>query len=379
MKIGVLTFWDSQDNYGQLLQCFALQKYLIDAGHDVFLIRYKHDNDYDNIYVKSPLGKRIIRLFNPFFFARAILIRLHNLQKESENKVRLFDEFRIRFLKTSDVLYTSYGELRENPPEADVYIVGSDQVWNPNYTGGQDIKAYKKIVNSYFLNFGCENTKRISYAASWGVKSLDDEKKRLIMPLLQKFDYVSVREESGINLCQQCGYKNAKWVCDPTILLPANIYRDVYKASKIKKIEEPYILLYMLNNQFEFDVNKIYDFAKKKKLKVVYVTGNGVSDKRKKTFATIPEWLYLIDNATYVITNSFHCGVFSTIFNKQYGIIPLSGKDKEMNLRFESLFSLYGIDSRFILLNDFNVLEKKYDSNHIESNFLQELQEICDA
>ena len=148
---------------------------------------------------------------------------------------------------------------------------------------------------------------------------------------------------------------------------------------KIKKIEEPYILLYMLNNQFEFDVNKIYDFAKKKKLKVVYVTGNGVSDKRKKTFATIPEWLYLVDNATYVITNSFHCGVFSTIFNKQYGIIPLSGKDKEMNLRFESLFSLYGIDSRFILLNDFNVLEKKYDSNHIESNFLQELQEICDA
>lgn len=95
-----------------------------------------------------------------------------------------------------------------------------------------------------------------------------------IEPLLNRFDYVSVREESGINLCRKCGRNDAEWVCDPTLLLSAEIYRSLYRENKIQKPDGKYILLYMLNNRCDFDIQSVYDFAKNKNLKVVYVTGN---------------------------------------------------------------------------------------------------------
>ena len=90
------------------------------------------------------------------------------------------------------------------------------------------------------------------------------------------------------------------------------------------------------------------------------MTGNGVIDQRKKFFATIPEWLYLVDNAEYVITNSFHCGVFSVIFRKRFGVVALSGKDAGMNERHESLFEMTRTGDRF-LKNDFDVLDNTYE------------------
>ena len=194
-------------------------------------------------------------------------------------------------------------------------------------------------------------------------------------PLLAKFNYIGVREESGVDLCRQCGRAEAEWVCDPTLLLSAETYRKIYAENNIRKLEKKYILLYMLNNTCDFDIQSVYDFAVEKQLDVVYVTGNGVIDKRQKYFATIPEWLYFVDNAEYVITNSFHCGVFSTIFHKAFGIVPLSGKLTGMNARFESLFELRGTGKRFVTDKDFSVLEKEYQVKPISvsQNFLNML------
>lgn len=374
MKIGIMTFWWSQDNYGQLLQCYALQKYLRDAGHDAYLIRYVSDNDYD----RAPVWKKILKAFNPVFLYKYICGKLHSsrIRGEQRKNDRHFEDFRESFIKVSDLLYTSYAELKENPPEADIYIVGSDQVWNPKCIGMPYSAAYKRIVNAYFLNFGFPKTKRVSYAASWGIKSLDEEKIDIIKPLLAKFDFVSVREQSGVEICKLCGYEEAKWVCDPTILLTADTYREIYRVSKIRKIEKPFILLYMLNNEFNFDINNVYDFARLKNLSVVYVTGNGVIDNRDKFFATIPEWLYLVDNAEYIVTNSFHCGVFSTIFSKRYGIVPLCGTDSGMNSRFDSLFELYKINERYISDNNFNVLDIDYEAKIPSSQLIKVLLEL---
>ncbi|WP_443741171.1 polysaccharide pyruvyl transferase family protein [Treponema berlinense] len=117
------------------------------------------------------------------------------------------------------------------------------------------------------------------------------------------------------------------------------------------------------------------DFAKSKKLEVVYVTGNGVVDNRQKFFATIPEWLYLVDNAEYVITNSFHCGVFCTIFGTKFAVIPLCGIHTGMNVRFDSLFKLRGIEQRF-LTDDFSVVEKEFVAKdvNVSKKFLEELK-----
>lgn len=365
MKIGILTFWWTQDNYGQILQCYALQKYLTDEGHDVYLIRYLPDGDT----VQTPLWKKILKALN------IPLLINYIVQKKKEKKVKLeqfangrfFDSFKNTYIKQSDIVYHSYDELKNNPPEADVYIVGSDQVWNPFYIGGNKLEMFKKIVNVYFLNFG--TAKKMSYAASWGVKNLTANEVNLITPLLCQFKYVSVREESGIDLCKKCGYGNAEWVCDPTMLLSASTYRKLYKNKSISEINKPYILLYILNDKHNINIDSIYEFAKGKNLQIIYITGNGNYDKRVKYFAKIEEWLYFIDNAEYVITDSFHCGVFSIIFNKKFGIIPLVGKKTEMNVRFDSLFSIYGIESRYIKNEDFNKLDETYTPKKIVSDF----------
>lgn len=353
VKIGIMTFWWSQDNYGQLLQCYALQKYLRDAGHDAYLIRYKNEE-------RSPLWKKCLKAFNLSLLYKHLKYKINSykVKKEQICNYRHFDEFRKNYINQSEKFYSSYKELKENPPEADIYIVGSDQVWNFSFLKKIKNSSY---IHSYMLDFGKETTKKMSYAASWSMNSLSNELIEEIKPLLQKFSYVSVREENGISLCKQCGYDNAELVCDPTLLLSADVYRNLYMGENVRKIEKKYIMLYMLNNECDFDIQRVYDFAKEKDLEVVYVTGNGVINNREKFFATIPEWLYLIDNAEYVITNSFHCCVFSSLFSKKFGVAKLKGKVEGMNTRFESLFNLLGIESRYVD-NDFEVLDKEYFS-----------------
>ena len=357
MKIGIMTFWWSNDNYGQLLQCYALQKYLRDAGHDAYLIRYTPIVDGTSF---TPLYKKLVKALNPICLFRHInsKIRARKIAAERRNHDRGFSNFRERHIVQSEKIYGSYQELKENPPEADCYIVGSDQVWNFSFYGS-DLKYKLPVIHAYFLDFGSPDVKRMSYAASWSVDSLDRQLVTEIEPLLSKFDFVSVREKHGIELCRQCSYEYGEHVCDPTLLLEADVYRKLYQNENIQKQEQKYLFLYMLNNQYDFDTQKVYTFAAEKQLKVVYVTGNGVLDEREKCFATIPEWLSLVDNAEYVITNSFHCCVFSILFRKQFGVVSLQGKLSGMNTRMESLFNQVKIEPRW-LQGDFSMLDTEY-------------------
>ena len=360
MKIGIMTFWWDQDNYGQLLQCYALQKYLRDRNHEVFLIRYNYENDT----IKKHIVQLFLEVCNPIKVAKYLIRKMYKtavLREQSQNN-RHFDDFRTHYILQSENIYPTYVALRDNPPEADCYIVGSDQVWNYWFT---NVKRFYNQIHAYFLDFGSEKIKRISYAASWGVTSIPEKAASEIAPLLKKFDYISVREESGMKLCADCCRKDSEWVCDPTLLLSAEKYREIYKENEIRKIEKPFLLLYMLSNQCDFNIQNVYEFAQRKNLEVVYVTGNGVIDVRKKYFATIPEWLYLVDNAKYVISNSFHCAVFCTIFNRQFGVIKLSGNKLGMNTRFDSFFEQRGIAERYITDSDYSVLDLPYEVKEI--------------
>lgn len=357
LRIGILTFWWSQDNYGQLLQCYALQKYLRDAGHDAFLIRYNPENDF----ARTLLWKRILKAFNPVLLFNYLNLknRKRLCRAEQKQHSRRFDDFRNRYIVQSEKIYRSYSELQESPPEADCYIVGSDQVWN---FYGMSLQKCRNLVHAYFLDFGSPETKRMSYAASWSCTSLRLDIAEEIRPLLAKFSYVSVRERSGADWCRKCGCGNASVVPDPTLLLSAENYRNLYRAENgIKKPAQKYLFLYMLNNECDFDVQKVYDFAASRNLEVVYVTGNSRIDWHEKTFATIPEWLSLVDGAEYVVTNSFHCCVFSLIFHKRFGVVALSGRDEGMNARIETLSELFGTKPRW-LTDDFSVLDGPVNS-----------------
>lgn len=370
MKIGVMTFWWSDDNYGQILQCYALQKYLRDAGHDAYLIRYDPRDDYI-----MPFWKKAIKAFNPVELSRFVRYKLEDFvlydKIKKANNLRQFDTFRKKYIRQSEKIYYFYEKLAEEPPEADVYMSGSDQVWNP------DLLLFEKTKNqlrAYFLNFGDAEKKRIAYAASFGKEKVADDFVQEIAPLLKKFDYVSVREKSGLNICRQCGVK-AEWVPDPTMLLTASDYRALYSPINQPDDKSPYCLLYMLKNECDFPIKAIYGWAKGMNIKVLYITGNSKYDKYEKIYATIPEWLYLIDKAEYVITNSFHCSVFSLLFQKKFGVIPLKGKYFGMNSRFASLFDIFNIKQRFID-NSFDVLDIKINWDKIGDIF-KNIQSSC--
>jgi hypothetical protein len=370
MRIGVMTFWWSEDNYGQLLQCYALQKYLRNAGHDAYIIRYNSCNDY----IKSPLWRNIIKAFNPVKLYKYLLSKKQKKNEllEKRNSPRGFENFRNKYIIQSEKIYYTYKELAENPPEADIYIVGSDQVWN---TFGAPIDIVINPIKAYLLDFGDPSIKHIAYAASFGNEMIDDDSIRLFTPLLKKFNYISVREKSGINICKKCGIDNAEWVPDPTMLLDADLYRSIYKNELIKKTDKPYCFLYYLGNKCDFSIQSIYDWAKSKNIEVIYVKGNSNNDKFKKIYMTIPEWIYLLEHSEYVITNSFHCSVFSLLFQKKFCVIPREGKEKGMNSRFNSLFELLQIDERFID-SDFSVLDKDINWQSVSSCF-QRIRNNC--
>jgi hypothetical protein len=372
MKIGIMTFWWFNDNYGQLLQCYALQKYLSDAGHNAYLIRYDPRNDYE----KAPVWERAIKAFNPVKLSQFIYYKLENIifyeKIEKTNNLRKFDSFRKQYIQQSEKIYYSYKELVEKPPKADVYISGSDQVWNPDFLA---FKRNKNRMKAFFLDFGETGKRRIAYAASFGQERIADDFIQEIIPLLKKFDYVSVREKSGLDIIyRQCDIK-AEWVPDPTMLLSAGIYRSLYQSMNPSDDESPYCLLYMLRNECNFSIKSIYDWAKKLNIKVRYITGNLKHDKYEKIYATIPEWLYLIDKAKYVITNSFHGAVFSLLFKKEFGVIPLTGKYVGMNNRFDSLLETFGIEQRF--MNDsFTVFNADIDWDQVD-NIFEKIRSSC--
>lgn len=352
MKIGIMTFWWSEDNYGQLLQCYALQKYLRDQGHDPFLIRYDPRNDY----VPTPLYRKLLKALNPVKLAGFLASKRKKYLAEKEYIVhnRQFSIFRDTYLKQSEQIYYSYDELKANPPQADCYIVGSDQVWN---FGSVINKSY---LHSYLLDFGNNKIKRLAYAASFGSTEIGKIASAEIIELLKRFDMVSLREQSGVQQCDDLGI-NSVLVCDPTLLLGQNDW-DKLEANCIKHTQK-YIFVYMLENTCNFSLKKLAEWAAKYKLEIIYVSGNrgykkvNFSDsQQKKSYLTISEWIYYLKHAEYVITNSFHCCVFSLIYHKKSGVVLLAGTLQKSNDRIISLFRNLKVGLTQIKNNDFNLL-----------------------
>lgn len=335
MKIGIMTCWQPDDNYGTQIQGFALQKYLEKMGNDVFLIQYHR---FDNILmIKRPFWK-ILKALNPYLLLRFIKNKLDskNQKKETFAHNRNAPEFRKKYLHLSKDYYT-FDELNKEPPAADAYIVGSDQVWNIHY-------LQKNNLNAHFLNFGKNETKRISYAASFGFSEnkLDEKFSVAVKPLLSHFDAISVREKSGLKILKKIGIKDAVHVCDPTFLLTPDEYLGLFKDEKVVLPENNYVFVYELSAASSLNIKKIKTWAYKHGLDVVYVTGHGKCTSEKRIFPSVPQWMKLIANARYVITNSFHGAVFSLFFHRPVAVFSLKGCAKITNSRLDTLTMMVG-------------------------------------
>lgn len=345
MKIGIVSFIDTQQNYGQLIQGFALQTYLRERyGADVFHLRYNST---------APNGSGIIKLIYKAYMAirmaangtLAAYLKDHQesikpikdldfISMKSSFEKRGFDEFRKSFMCFSDNEYDAVS-LNLNPPKADLWVAGSDQIWG----------APSPI---FHLSFVPKKSKRMSYAASMGHVQLNNKYRQIwFKKYLRKFDYVSLRETSGVEECRKIGIENAKLVPDPTFLLEPVRYREI--SIKPTFIEgKKYVFLYLLGNKIDIKVSQIYEWASRNGLEVIYVASQGREDIYKKYAATPQEWLSLIDNAETVITNSFHGMAMSIILNKKFLVFPLVGSWEGMNARITTTLDNFGISRNHI-------------------------------
>lgn len=343
MKIGVITFSESKENYGQMAQACALQIYLEKKGHSPFLIQYDKTAE---VNLRKPGFTQRLAMTNwkKLLDPAALFSKLDSLTKSAAPLPdRKFDEFKSDFLKCDHHQYNCYNELNDNPPEADLYITGSDQVWNHHYTGNP---------KPFFLQFGKNESKRASYAASFGHKELPEAVMKEYEQYLRAFNAIGVREKSGIKLCRQMGYRNAVLLPDPTLLISKEKWLeysqpiDAFSHDDRKKV-----LIYTLGNRSSgLKDQTVEHFKTQEKVSVVHVSINKDTD--GDTFPTVPQWLDLFDQADHVVTNSFHGTLFAIIFRKKFICLPSSGTKAGMNERLFTVLEKFNLFSQ--LLTEFN-------------------------
>jgi len=297
-KIAIISF-QNESNYGALLQAFALQFFCRQLGYSAYHIDYVSKFYFASPYVKSEkkLPLFVIRLYR---WIRSFIISIQN--RNNTNAKTINRSFAV-------LRKISYKESKN----FDVYIAGSDQIWNPNFIWGREKK--------YFLGFGNKSAKRISYAASLGAKEWPVKFKKIVEPYLNRFDKISVREESAVLYLKSLGYSNVDCVCDPTILHNASFYLDEFKIKKEPCSGTFVYTIWVSPPTFVYDMENPF-FVK-------------LRDPQNNML--VEEWLRRIINAKYVVTDSFHCAVFSVLFHKPFVILANNGSGKGMNERFQTL------------------------------------------
>lgn len=302
MKISILTF-SKETNYGANLQCYALCKTLQSMGHNVNII------DIQLSKIKASFISRIIRLPEKVFFKN----------------------FRKKHLDIFTRKYKNVDDLKQNPPKSDLFIVGSDQVWNPQLTQRLDPLVY-------FFSFLPEGARRISYAASfghaeWQNPELTDE----VKSLLGKFEAISVREDTAVDICHDVFGAEAVRVADPTLLLTS--YDELCGVYDQRR--ETNELLYFPFVKDEEEQAIIADFAKKHGLKAVAMMSfHRYPGFVRRTLVSLRVWLNSIRYARIVVSQSFHCMVFCILFHKRFVAVPLKGKQT----RQKNLLSQLGLE-----------------------------------
>ncbi|TDB63379.1 polysaccharide pyruvyl transferase family protein [Arundinibacter roseus] len=352
MKIGILTFWRSNDNYGQVLQCYALQKYLSDNGYEPFLIRYDHTN--------APIRRNKKKVFLKIILIYPLINKIFDIVKnrknksfkkaiELKNRQRRFDDFKSKYINKTEIVYKSLNELRRNPPPADCYIVGSDQVWAKLLDNNEN--------ETYFLNFGSEKTLRVAYAASFAMKSYPTSLEDPLKKQLGRFDHISVRESNGVDICRKVGFDAIEAV-DPTVLLTNKSYCNL--ISKTSLVPGPYMFVYHLNvatsaemywDEF-LELNKLSNMGIVAAASSGYIPGREILGQAKYIYPSIEEWLSLIYHSEYVVTTSFHGVVFCILMNKNFVFIPLKGKHSTGNVRVENFLNKIGLDFKIAWVNE---------------------------
>ena len=316
MKIGIITFHHI-DNYGATLQAYALHKFLKQQGYDVEIIDYR---PYKAIkyYTRSlsPINKNFSLNKRAFGnIARAWRMR----------------QFLRSQIKLSQKKYYSKKGLAYFRDKYDVVICGSDQIWC--------LDSFRGFDTSYFLDFvSQETTRRISYAASFGNSTFLKNHKEEICNLVEKFQTILVRDSNSKNIINtECNVDAAR-VLDPTFIVK---YDDIISPVKIK---DNYLLIYNQAELTSAQETFIKSIAEAKKLAIVSVGKYNKIAQTNLVSASPKEWVSLFNQASYVVTNTYHGTIFSIIFKKLFTVFGHQKKSQKLT----DLLSIFNLSNRML-------------------------------
>ena len=338
MKVAILT-QPLGNNYGGILQNYALQEILRKLGHDPFTL------DAAVPEYKVPVIDRGIRFFwrlakkikGDKSFVSADVVKNHRLYVEPGNKQKSF------FKKYMSVISMPQQITFKNVQDLffDAYVVGSDQVWRPRFS---------PFLPNYYLDFVEDEALRIAYAASFGVDAWEysAEQQEMATELLEKFSAISVREYSALTLCKNKLGRKAELVLDPTLLLQKEDYLKLIE----KEEHRDEVAIYVLDRtkETECEIKSICDS--------LHLKPRYIGCPNKSGFPSVEEWLSDIFYSEYVITDSFHGTVFSIIAHKNFSVIPNLGRGKD---RFYTLLKNLGLDSRMVDSSDADQTDSSID------------------
>lgn len=331
MKIGILTL-PFNNNYGGFLQAYALMTVLKHLKHEPTLL-YRRPNRYEPSYafkikffLKNIISSIIDRKKYPFIWRQEVYYKYRG-----KNMHTFLNKY---IIPRTEPLYSSEELKLVCKNKFDAIIVGSDQVWRPDYVDE---------ILDYFLEFAVEfDVKRIAYAASFGTaeNKFSDVQSVRCGDLLSMFDAISVRENSGIDLINKKSWnvKTVACVLDPTMLLPIDIYENIIKGVETA---DGGLFCYVLDSNVN-SLLAINNLSRILKLRV-----NKISDiqRGRSVLPSVEEWLSNIYNADYVITDSFHGMIFSIIFNKEFAVFVNQERGAD---RFYSILSKLDLNNRII-------------------------------
>ena len=341
-------------NYGSVLQALATQVVLERMGHDVTVVDYYAPRNSVPEMLRGLKHKKQLFEKNPLALFAARTILLPSYIKRRRN----FDRFITHSLNLSKKTYHSSEELALDLPQAELYVTGSDQVWNSEWNGGID--------EALFLAFTPEDAPRISFSASFGKGHLEDSEIVRTRELLKRYGGITVREDTGVKIVHDLGLE-ASQVLDPTLFLTSEDWKPWISE---KKPRGEYILMYNINHNAPLD-RFVRRLAGKTGLPVYYISyqlHDCFKRGRMRCCVPVEEFLSLIANARYVVCDSFHCAAFSVNFNREFAIIP----PQRFGTRLESFMRVVGLEGRIVDEDNINVFNMLIDWNSVNAKLSTE-------
>ena len=335
-KAAIITWCDNNGptNYGQILQCYAMQTICQKLGLEVFVIQYRKKTDLD--FYK---GKFILSTLNPFY---EILFKVFVIEKAWNKRICLFRRFIKENIILSKPCYDK-SDVEKLVKDCSFLICGSDQIWNPIW-----------YDSMFFLDFGHTKQKRIAYAPS-GIAIEDPETEKIYQKMglwINRMDCVSMRESQSVDIMAKYTDKHIEVVLDPTLLIDRE---DWDKIASERLVEEPYIFCYVMGSLRQHKLVLRQLMKKYQAKRIVFIPSNVVEDKLK--FATSfpgagpAEFVSLIKNAEAVATDSFHGTALSLKYRKQFYLLKRIQQDcyRWANYsRIENILEKMNIDSRLV-------------------------------